>query len=384
MDKDLQGLMGTDFNEFKPYVERGNEFKSLKMKSSDHIQELQYRKNNLSPFGISFLDDCLGGISNEDLIVIAAGTGGGKTQMSMIMGIHAATMGKKVDYFALEAYDGEIRDRMIYKAFSKLFYNAKKNKLISEDENCDPQDYLYGKYVGKYDDLINEAVETVGSVKNFNTFYPSKELTIEDFQKAFVGIANDTDLVIVDHLHYFDYGDELENKAIKSIVSILRQLVVKHKKPIILVSHVRKRDRRNLSDVPLIDDLHGSSEISKMATKVITFGRYYSEEYGDNYTCVTVYKNRFGGNRVCGSALILYNNQRQSYDSDYILGKAYDSDGKFREWDVSKMGIIPHWAINIKCGTGSAKGVITSKPGENYGKEIKNIKKQKQMYYPKS
>jgi hypothetical protein len=181
-------------------------------------------------------------------------------------------------------------------------------------------------------------------------------------------------------LHYFEHDDENENRAIKTIVSALKDLVEGSKVPIILVSHVRKRDRKNLSDVPLIDDLHGSSEISKKATKVITFGRYYSEALGDDHTCIVAYKNRFGGNRVNGGALVAYDPERQTYNSKYVLGKAYDTDGKFKEWNTGKMGPIPHWAKSIDVGSGSVEGVLESKPGPNYGKTHQEIKQEGPRY----
>lgn len=374
MTQDLKTLFAAENDEeFKPMIDRTG-FSSMALDPDKHLASLASRREALSPFGLTFLDECLGGISNEDLIVIGADTGIGKTQLSLSLGIHAAINGRTVDYFALEAYEGELQDRIAYKAFAKNYFQAyREGKMKYED--IDPQDYLNGAYVGKYDDMIREAAESVSQIKNFHTYYPKEIMTLELFTKKFMAIKNSTDLVIVDHLHYFDYDEEQENRAIKRIVMELKLLSNVHKKPIILVSHVRKMDKRHPQDVPLIVDLHGSSEIAKNATKVITFGRYYSEEFGDDYTCVAAYKNRFGGNRVYSSALIKYDAQGQTYGKKYILGKAYQHDAKFKQWS-DKMGRFPHWAKSAENRPVDfdGNGLIKSVPGPNAGKTLAQIK----------
>jgi replicative DNA helicase len=373
MSQDLKTLFDAEASDFKPVVDRAG-FTTMQVDPEEHIKSLAARRDALSPFGISFLDECLGGISNEDLIVIGADTGIGKTQLSLSLGIHSAVNGRKVDYFALEAYEKELQDRVTYRAFAKMFFQAYREGKVKYDD-IDPQDYLNGAYVGKYDEIIRAAAQSVSQIQNFHAYYPKSILSLEAFIKKFMAIKNDTDLIIVDHLHYFDYDEEQENRAIKRIVMELKLLSNVHKKPIILVSHVRKMDKRNPQDVPMIVDLHGSSEIAKNATKVVTFGRYYSDDYGDDYTCVAAFKNRFGGNRVYSAALIKYDPQQQTYGKQYILGKTYQHDAKFREWG-DKMGRFPHWARSAdnKPESFESNGLIRSVPGPNAGKTLAQIK----------
>ena len=86
---------------------------------------------------------------------------------------------------------------------------------------------------------------------------------------------DDCSLVIIDHLHYIDFEEHSENVGVKRNVAKIRTLVNKYRVPTILISHLRKSFRGTDSIVPQIDELHGSSEISKQANHVISFGACY-------------------------------------------------------------------------------------------------------------
>ena len=66
-------------------------------------------------FGIDFLNDVTGGIFKNDVIVISAHTGIGKTDLSTIIAQHNALEGRNVYYFALEAFQYEIELRIAFK-----------------------------------------------------------------------------------------------------------------------------------------------------------------------------------------------------------------------------------------------------------------------------
>ena len=118
-------------------------------------------------------------------------------------------------------------------------------------------------------------------------------------------------------------------------------MIGNHDKPIILVSHIRKLERNNhRPDVPTLDDLHGSSEIAKTATKVVTFARFTLE--GNEVTLVSAMKNRNDGGRQYWTAALNYDSEAQGYSKNYFLGRV--EHGKFSIWEKDKGEKFPYWA----------------------------------------
>ena len=69
--------------------------------------ELKYI-NNSGYFGIKYLDAALHGIKPNDLILIGASSGAGKTELCTHIAKTNAKLGKRVRYIALEAEKNEI------------------------------------------------------------------------------------------------------------------------------------------------------------------------------------------------------------------------------------------------------------------------------------
>src|SRR5690606_17377988 len=97
-------------------------------------------------------------------------------------------------------------------------------------------------------------------------FYKTKTFGTNELLLAVAECSKDTDLIIVDHVHYFDFDDDNENRAIKDLAKIVRQLSIEEQKPIILIAHLRKRDKKNPDLVADLEEFHGSSDLYKIAT----------------------------------------------------------------------------------------------------------------------
>ena len=76
-------------------------------------------------------------------------------------------------------------------------------------------------------------------------------------------IHNDVDMVVIDHLHYFEFLSGLEHSEITDIMKSVKMLTDKYRIPIVLVSHLRKKNKDRT--FPDDDDFHGSSNIAKQS-----------------------------------------------------------------------------------------------------------------------
>jgi replicative DNA helicase len=298
-------------------------------------------------FGVAFLDDALGGIYPNDLIVVGAKPGFGKSQLVSLIAQSNAKQKRRVHFFALEAERREIERRVKYQVLADKFFSAQVRPPV----RLNYMDWYYGKLDQHIAHLEREIDGEIGELySTLNVFYrTSGQFTEQDFMRRFFAIKDETDLAIVDHLHYFDYEDDNENRAVKSIVKTTRDCALIASKPIILVSHVRKIDRRMKQLIPEIEDFHGSSDIGKIATKAITIAPDPNPQKGtQRKTYFSILKCRADGSRTRAVALLGFNLSKQRYEDEYHVGSLSADGTEFIPFEGDD---VPFWAkraINAK------------------------------------
>lgn len=289
-------------------------------------RELRYEEEykGYCEYGISFLNDALINIGFGDLIVLGAATGIGKTELATNIALHNCMLGKKVRYFALEAEDKEIERRIKYRKIAKYYYH---------DPKVFP--YAHVNYAAFRKNKLNNFLENTGlerkvetemqaPLSNLVTYYRGEEFSIANLESAMIDIEDKhapCDLIIIDHLHYFDQLnlDDPENKHLTIVMKHIRKFNSVYKIPIILISHLRKsQDRRTA--LPNIDDFMGSSNITKIATQCILISPNYTN-YRNGYlynTLFQIVKNRLM--RLDQYiANVPYDIRRNQYCTEYTL-----------------------------------------------------------------
>lgn len=298
-------------------------------------------------FGVSYLDDALTGIAKDDLILLGAPSGAGKTHFCTNLALANLENGKRVHMIALEASRFEIEQRLIYQTMASHFFSDQNRPKLKKPLSFQNW-YLneLGPEILPYQEFATEFASK--SYSQLQTSYkePNKDFTVDSLTEAMYFAAEDTDLLIVDHVHYFDWFDENESNALKQIAKTARTLSLEIEKPIILVSHLRKRDRFSKELCPGMEEFHGSSDLFKIATRVISLAPGGVLEPKKATTYFRISKNRYDGSVTRYLGKCQFNYQKVQYEKEYKLGWAGAS-----EFEVLGNDQRPPWASEGSCGT---------------------------------
>ena len=305
----------------------------------ESVERVEMGKRALR-YHMTFLDDCLRGILPNDLVLIGAETGAGKTECVRSIAAANAFIGKRVYYFALEAAPNEIERRTKYGILLSLL----QRDNVAGRERVNYPDWYHGRcedLCGKY----NSEAERLFAMqyKNLHTYYRGSKFDHDDIKRLFLAIQSEADLIILDHLHYVDIDDENENRGFKRTIQMIRNVALGMGRPVLLVAHLRKRDLRSKAIVPDVGEFHGSSEISKNVTHAVLFAparSMPSSRPGIARTFMHVPKDRVGG--ATGLvALLEFDRRTKSYTTWYTLGRTgYDGS----EFEPLGSDEVPEWA----------------------------------------
>ena len=330
---------------------------SASVQQSDSWLEVAHERRvsmtgRLLKTGVTFIDDAMADLRPDSLLTIASRTGVGKTEILSGMALNIASQGFRPAYFALEAGQAEIESRL---AFPFFLRNYNSDKTV-QHKSIDYPAWYNGKYpeLEKYKPSKEQLTD---KLKNIWMLYKkSSHYGVKQLEKDIMSVVNDVNVIIIDHLHYLDYDGQEENTGLRNTIQKIRDINLAIDIPIILACHVRKnQDRRK--DRPLIselDDLHGSSDISKVSTAVFTLAQMAEIDedkapviqlvnagYGKP-TLFKFLKSREGGpSRTAYTGVGFYN--KGVYRKEYVIGKLTSFDQK---WDPVPKEATPDWAIN--------------------------------------
>lgn len=287
----------------------------------------------LPKYCVPYLSDSLAVIAPSELVVIGADTGIGKTHLANHIALKNASAGLKVHLFSLEGDKDEIMLRWLWQIICREYY-----------KNPNGIDMEYMRYsvngimgLEEYEDIAYE--EMARYEKNLFIYDRAKALDLETFIEEADKIDH-SDLIIIDHLHYFDITEsESETRGLYKIMKEIKKLTEERKFPVILISHLRKKDKDR--GIPGNEEFMGSSNIAKIATTCITMSadsKYHDLENGRFATIMSVTKSRAGACTSLGARLYFKAKYRM-YEKGYTLGSIVRGD--FVELPTDK---YPQWA----------------------------------------
>ena len=154
------------------------------------------------PYGIPFLDSSIYGVMPEDLVILGAGSGIGKTSLALDFASQCAMRNKKVLFIALEAGKREIEHRLRYQILSKLFYRDLK---FHGPQRFDFRTYRYGLAERIVSHHKAEAMDIYNKRygENLITAYKGEApYDIARLDEHLRWAQDKVSMVVIDHLHY--------------------------------------------------------------------------------------------------------------------------------------------------------------------------------------
>jgi len=316
--------------------------------------------------GIRFIDDISDGVALNDLVIVAAKTGVGKSQMLAEI---ARNVSKKMVeeeaprnafLLALEAYAGEMQRRLKWPIICRLWRTGNPGA-----PHLDWGKFSNGRYQKELQDYEGEA-QRIFATKygSLQTLYRnSATFGIEEMERAIVRASKDNDLILLDHLHYVDTDSDDRNVneygMQKKIVQKLREITLKGK-PIIAAAHFSKPEVGKYAAIlPPMEKIMGSSDISKIATQVILLGNTSGLEEdaftlptmpnnldlrGTVPTLVRLAKSRlYGAERTDIVAVCFFDRGAGQYRPQYLPGRLRSYGTK---WIPIFSDEMPQWATD--------------------------------------
>jgi len=279
--------------------------------------------------GNPWLDDAFaGGLDMENLLLVAAKTGVGKTFFGVQLAQFAAKQHKNVHYFALEAERHEIERRMLYYELirmAKTYYPEFKMPRYKE--------WIHNGLNEDWESLEKEAEKKIKLETNSLTVrYSQRVFTPDMFRDEVSQLAqatNKPDLIILDHLHHLflmgEEGDALKT-AIHGIKAVKDEIGV----PIVVLAQLRKNDAGQVGKrtMPKLEDIRGTAALTDVSTDVIIISPVPTEARREIPASIKfpmyfhIAKSRTAPEAKDFVAIVGFDASTGSYSEKYILAKA--------------------------------------------------------------
>lgn len=266
-----------------------NKFKNVKQCVDEASKNLSIiDPKRICEYPIDCLNDFLLGIIPSELIIIGGDTGTGKTELVNSIALHNSRNGKKVYLISLEGDKDEVINRWKWEIICREYYKNPTGTMMHYSL------FVTNRIKG-IEKLIEKADEELNLLNgNLEIFDREFEFTVDTLTQQMELIKDDAQLIIIDHLHYFSlFDEETEARQISKIMKTIKKLTEEYKIPIVLVSHLRKKNKdRGLGDN---EDFMGSSNIAKVASTAIIMNPCYEMNTFNSFaTIFRVTKNRAG------------------------------------------------------------------------------------------
>ena len=189
------------------------------------------------PTGFKLLDETLNGGIKQGLYAIGAISSLGKTTLVHQIADNLAKDGHDVLFFSLEMD----KSQMLSKSLSRLSYQIAEEESKDTDKFalCHSDIVQAYKLKGKQVEMLDTAIETYKANYARNIRYEYGAKSGEEIARAVDNYINYTEkkpIVIVDFLQYVKGTKQDARMATNENVAILKDLVVKHGIPVILIS----------------------------------------------------------------------------------------------------------------------------------------------------
>ena len=218
----------------------------------EFLAEVQSAKTRYHKTGFGNLDSCVGGYCAGDLDIVAARSGGGKTDIAVSMAVKAAKAGVPVLYESLELYRVDITGRAVSDA------SGVRGARI-RDKNLEQEHY----------DMIEAATDALYQIKGLTVDAPSR-LTVQGLEAMIA--KHRPQVVFIDNLDLISPEKSRQEKwrQNEETCHALKALAKRSKTCIVgLVQLNRTTDTYGDDKAPMMSDLYGGSAIEHDASWIV-------------------------------------------------------------------------------------------------------------------
>ncbi len=287
-------------------VRKGSEFRTIQdvlFKTQADLEKLSKNKGNMTgiPTGFFKLDKITSGLHENELIIIAARPGMGKTAFALNLATNMAISGKTVALFNMEMSAEQLVTRML-SSVGQIFGDKLKNGSLKNDDWK----------------RVNEAISRLADTKMY--IDDTAGMTINEIRAKCRRLASQKDgldVIIIDYLQLIQGSDRYKGNRVQEVTEIsrsLKTLAMELKVPVIALSQLSRsvEGKGRKDNRPILSDLRESGSIEQDADIVAMLHRddYYDREQlideNTSRTTLIIAKHRNGP--VCDIPLIFKTN----------------------------------------------------------------------------
>lgn len=317
----------------------------------EQLKRISIIRENICTFGVKPLDDALMGFLPDDLIVIAADSGTGKSHIGLDIALHNAMAGRNVALYSIEGNADAAISRIKWKTMMNLYYSAERTDI--------DWDFRRWKMNMQTDvGVLELEKKALGYLQtklwdNLQLYQCKETFTIHDFKESLGTFKMKTldapNLIIIDHLQYFTFDNPAnELSETTEILREVKNLTEYHKIPVLLISHLRKKDKNR--GLPNQEDIFGTSNIIKICSQCIAIAPSYTgvDHSQDIYPTFFRFIKSRTGLKSNYAVLADFHLKTGSYADQYKLVYVHDNQPK----DDFKSFQLPKWAYKPPTAVG--------------------------------
>lgn len=285
---------------------KGTEFRTIQdvlFKTQSDLEKLSKNKGEITGIQTGFykLDKITSGFHANELIILAARPGMGKTAFALNLATNIALSGKTVALFNMEMSGEQLVTRMLASVGQIEGGKLKNGNLHNEDWK-----------------RVNEAISRLADTKMY--IDDTSGMTISEIKakcRRLASMKDGLDIIIIDYLQLIQGSDRYKGNRVQEVTEIsrnLKTLAMELKVPVIALSQLSRsvESKGRKDNRPMLSDLRESGSIEQDADIVAMLHRedYYDKEAlvdeNTSRTTLIIAKHRNGP--VCDIPLIFKTN----------------------------------------------------------------------------
>ena len=253
---------------------KGTEFRSIQdvlFKTQADLEKMSKNRGEMTGISTGFfkLDKITSGLHANELIIIAARPGMGKTAFALNLATNMAMLGSTVALFNMEMSAEQLANRMLSSVGQINNDKLKNGNLKNEDWK-----------------RVNEAISRLADTKMY--IDDTAGMTISEIKakcRRLASAKDGLDVIIIDYLQLIQGSDRYKGNRVQEVTEIsrnLKTLAMELKVPVIALSQLSRsvETKGRKDNRPILSDLRESGSIEQDADIVAMIHRedYYDRE----------------------------------------------------------------------------------------------------------